>query len=120
VNAVTWALLKEVVVDTTGLSKDVLHAYLGLMALFSFSAILDWPIASFLSWLAVLLLELGNEVMDLVFWYMLDRLEIAQWHDSLSDLIITMILPTIFVLAARGLRHRTVAEATYGACRDRQ
>ena len=114
----TWALLKEVVVDTTGLSKDVLHAYIGLMALFSFSAILDWPIASFLSWLEILLLELGNEVMDLVFWYMLDRLEIAQWHDSLSDLIIPMILPTILVLAARDLRHRTVAEATYGKCRD--
>ena len=116
----TWALLKEAVVDTTGLSKDALHVHLGLIVLFSFSAILNRPIASLLPWLAVLLLELGNEVMDLVFWYMLGKLEIAQWHESLSDLIITMILPTIFVLAARGLRHRTVAEATYGACRDRQ
>jgi hypothetical protein len=100
-----WGVLKEILVEFSGVSKDALHVHIGLIAFFASTFLLKRPAASLLPWLVVLGLELGNEYLDL--FIMRNRPpRITQWGESLRDLFNTMLWPTILMFAAKARQRR--------------
>ncbi len=104
-----WGILKDLLVEVTGTSKDALHVHVGLIAFFATMFLLRRPMASLLPWLVVLVLEVGNEYLDL--FVMRSRPpEVTHWGESLRDVINTMLWPTIMVLFAHARRRREDVE----------
>ncbi len=100
-----WGILKEILVELSGVSKDALHVHIGLIAFFGSAFLLKRSAASILPLLVVLGLELGNEFLDL--FIMRNRPPgLAQWGESLRDLFNTMLWPTILMFGARARQRR--------------
>lgn len=98
---------KLVIVSFVGLEKDALHIYVGLAVFLGFAAIFRKPLRSIGPCLAVLLVAICGELLDM-------RDDIAslgywRWRASLHDIINTQFWPFVFFLLARysALLHRT-------------
>lgn len=78
---------------------DALHPIVGVLLLLVLAALLRRPLASWLPWLALFGLELLNEWADLTGEVWPDRDN--QWGESAKDVLLTMLLPTVLLLAAR-------------------
>lgn len=94
-----WIEAKAFVERFTGISHDALHVILGVALQLLLAALFRSSIARFWPWAVVLLLELGNEWNDLRVerWPSLGE----QLGEGAKDLALTMLLPTILLLAAR-------------------
>lgn len=90
-----WYLVKEPVVAFFGVSKDALHIHFGLAAFVGIAMLcrrrFRHPLL--IGWLAVLLLEIGNEAMDYLDWSMFRP-------DMPSDVINSLFWPSVCCLAA--------------------
>lgn len=80
-------------------SNDALHVVVGFVLFVAAAALLRRPITDWSPWLAVFGLLMINEIIDLT---------VEQWPDwgsqygeGLKDLVLTMALPTLMLLAAR-------------------
>lgn len=93
-----WYGIKLAVVEGTGLSRDLLHVFVGFGALLLAALALRRPLASPLPWLALLLAEAMNEIYDMHRELWPDR---PIWPGSLRDLLVTMAIPTALMLLAR-------------------
>ena len=94
-----WYQVKLFIEHASGISMDALHILVGF-AIYLFAAlVLRRSVASFLPWLATLLLEIGNEALDLhvELWPDLGK----QLGEGAKDIILTMALPTLMMLLAR-------------------
>jgi len=60
-----WYQFKLFIEHASGISMDALHVIVGFVIFFVSARLLKSSIASPLPWLALLLLELGNEAYDL-------------------------------------------------------
>jgi hypothetical protein len=80
--------------------KDALHIYAALLIQVGAAALFRKSLARWLPWLAVLLVELGNEAMDVAFG---EEAHLQQWQlvGARHDIINTMILPTALLLLCR-------------------
>lgn len=90
---------KLAVVAATGLSKDALHVHVGLLVYLAVAVITRRPMRSVIPWLAVLLVALTGEIIDL-------RNELAvvghwRWSASVHDLVNTMLWPTVLFVGLR-------------------
>jgi hypothetical protein len=91
--------LKATIVATTGLSKDALHIYLGLLVLFGVALVLRQSLRSVLPWLAVVLVAVLLELPD-----MRDDFNSVghwRWQASLHDIVNTLFWPTVLLFLAR-------------------
>lgn len=91
--------LKTLIVDHVGLAKDALHVYVALFVFLLACRLFGWPASSFKPWLAVLVVAVLGEALDL-------RHTMAQGYSirldyHWTDLWNTMLVPTILVLVAR-------------------
>jgi hypothetical protein len=82
-----------------GFSHDALHVLVGACLQLLLATLLRTSVRSLKPWALVLVLELLNEVHDL-------RVETwpspaMQWGESAKDVLLTMALPTVLLLAAR-------------------
>lgn len=93
------ALMKMALVSITGLSKDALHIYVGLTALFLAVIILRKPLRSYVPWFLVLGLSVAGELVDLR--DDLIRLGYWRWEAGLHDILNTQFWPTVLLLLAR-------------------
>jgi hypothetical protein len=93
-----WYQIKLLTIETTGLSRDALHILLGTGGHLLAAMVLRRPLASPLPWLCVLVAEALNELWDLNYEDWLDR---PMWPESLEDLWVTMLVPTLLLIAAR-------------------
>lgn len=93
-----WYDIKLAVVEGSGLSRDLLHVFVGFGALVLVALALRRPLASPLPWLLLLAAEAGNELYDLGREQWPDR---PIWPGSLRDLLVTMAIPTALLLLAR-------------------
>ena len=91
--------IKLVIIATTGLSRDALHIYTGLITMFMAALILRRPLRSMVPLVMVLLVASLGETIDLYddiafrgYW---------RWNASLHDLLNTMFWPTLILLLAR-------------------
>ena len=94
--------LKMDIVGLTGLSKDALHVYLGLVAWLLAAALLRRSITTLRPWLAVLVVAIGIECFDAFD----DWVDLGHWRyrASLHDIVNTMFWPTVLALLARYTR----------------
>lgn len=93
-----WYGLKLAVVQATGLSRDLLHVFMGVGAMVLAALVLRRPLSSPLPWAALLIAELANEAYDLHREAWLDR---PMWPASIRDLLVTMAIPTALLLLTR-------------------
>ncbi|HZF94040.1 MAG TPA: hypothetical protein VEZ20_04115 [Allosphingosinicella sp.] len=93
-----WYSAKLLVVEQTDLSRDALHIFFGLAGQVLVALVIRRSLAHPLPWLAVLLFELANEGYDLAREEWTDK---AMWPGSLRDLLVTMAVPTVFLLLTR-------------------
>jgi hypothetical protein len=91
---------KFVVMSLTGLAKDALHIYVALIVFFGSCVLFRWKARDWKPWLLVLLAALAGEVMDLR-----DQAEFYhvafKWGESVKDIVNTLMVPTMILLAAR-------------------
>ncbi len=89
-------------IEATGLSKDALHVYFGMILFVVVRLLWRWRGGWILAWLAVLAMALGVEWLDL-------RMETIEfnirpddehWHDVWN----TMFWPTVLLLIGRWLQ----------------
>lgn len=94
-----WITFKQVVSDFP-LSKDALHIYAALAIQIGACILFRTSLGRILPWLAVLLLELINEALDLLLEPE-DYIHAWQIDGSTHDIINTMALPTMLLLMVR-------------------
>jgi hypothetical protein len=94
--------LKLDIVAATGLSKDALHVYLGLITWLLAAALWRRPVTTLRPWLVALLVAMVVEGFDAFD----DWVQLGRWRymASLHDLINTMFWPTVLSLLARYTR----------------
>ena len=95
----SWQQGKLFIEHWLTISHETLHVFAGLLLWLAFGLFLRRPLTSYWPWLAVFALILWNETVDL--W-------LEQWPDpgqqygeGAKDLLTTMAVPTIIMLAAR-------------------
>jgi hypothetical protein len=94
-----WYQFKLFVEHASGISMDALHIIIGFILYLLAALVLRRSAASGLPWLAVLVLEIGNEAYDLTIerWPNVG----SQLGEGAKDVILTMALPTLIMLIAR-------------------
>jgi hypothetical protein len=91
--------IKLAIVAATGLSKDALHIYVGLVVFLAMAAVLRKPLRSIIPWLVVVAVAIAGEALDM-------RDDVAslgywRWNASLHDILNTIFWPTVLFLLAR-------------------
>jgi uncharacterized membrane protein YqgA involved in biofilm formation len=91
--------LKAAVVSATGLSKDALHVYFGLIVFVAVAAAFRRPFRSIIPWLAVIGVAIVGELVDV-------RDDLAslghwRWSASLHDFVNTIFWPTVLLFLAQ-------------------
>jgi hypothetical protein len=94
-----WYQVKLFIEHASGISMDALHILIGFVLFLLAARLLRTGVASALPWLAVLLLELLNEVYDLhvELWPDLG----SQLGEGAKDILLTMAMPTLLLALAR-------------------
>lgn len=94
-----WSEFKDFGERASGVSHDALHVIAGVLAQLALVALFRTSLARLWPWGLVLLAELVNEWND----YRVERWsEVGlQWGEMTKDLGLTMLLPTVLLLAAR-------------------
>ncbi len=95
-----WYQLKLFAEHSTGVSMDALHVIAGVVLQVLVAALFKSSLARPLPLLAVLALEIVNEANDF-------RVEIwpdpgMQFGEAAKDIILTMLIPTLIFVIARG------------------
>ncbi len=102
--------MKAVAVAATGLAKDALHVHVGLLIFFGVWLVWRGRAATLTAWLAVLVVTLGGEWLDL-------RNERTTGTDvpmaaHIKDIWNTMLWPTLLALLWRWLLERGTRAAS--------
>lgn len=97
----TWYQWKLLLQHATGFSMDALHVIVGVVLQLALAALFRTSVGGLWPWLAVLAIELVNEANDL-------RVETwpapgMQYGESIKDIVLTMLLPTLLLLVSRFL-----------------
>lgn len=89
---------KLAIVAAAGLSKDALHIYVGLAVFLFVAAVARRPLSSLLPLLAVLVVALAGELLDMR--DDLSSLGYWRWSASLHDLLNTILWPGLLCVLA--------------------
>lgn len=95
-----WVTFKNELARLT-VAKDALHIYAAFLIQVCAAMLLRKSLGSVIPWLAVLLVELLNEVGDVLLNPTEEHLQEWQIVGSLHDLVNTMLLPTMLLLIVR-------------------
>lgn len=94
-----WYQVKLFLEHASGISMDALHILIGFAIFVMAGLLLKRSLGTALPWLAVLILELGNEAYDL-------HVELwpdpgSQLGEAAKDIMLTMALPTLVLALVR-------------------
>jgi hypothetical protein len=95
----SWHGAKVFIEHSVSISHDSLHVIVGVLLLLAIAFVSRRPISSVRPWLWVLALILWNETVDL--WIEQWPEPGMQYGESAKDIGLTMLLPTLLMLAAR-------------------
>jgi hypothetical protein len=95
----SWHGGKVFIEHSLSISHDSLHVIVGVELLLGFAMLQRRPITSLRPWLWVLAVILWNEAVDL--WIEQWPQPAMQYGESAKDLLLTMLLPTVLLVAAR-------------------
>lgn len=94
-----WFTIKMWIEHSVPFDSKALHPITGVVIQLAFAAVFRSSVSRLLPWLMVLALELANEWTDLTVEVWPDRA--LQVRGSISDVALTMVLPTLLLLAVR-------------------
>lgn len=94
-----WYEIKTFVEHSFAFSDDALHVWVGVLLQLGVAAVTKRPISSWTPWLAVFGFEIANELSD--FWFERWPDTAMQVGEGAKDLILTMLLPTVLLIATR-------------------
>ena len=97
-----WHAIKMFIERLAYVSTDSLHVIAGVLLQLLFAMVLRRPISTWLPWLLVFAALLFNEAVDL--WVEQWPSLAEQLGESAKDVLLTMFLPTVLMLAARSRR----------------
>ena len=91
-----WGSFKQDLINATGLSKDALHIYLGVLLLVAFAFCLRRRINDPVAWLCVLAAVVANEFADYVHYLGSDHryVTFTLW-DAATDVINSLAIPAL-------------------------
>jgi hypothetical protein len=95
----SWHQGKLFVEHSTTISHDTLHVLAGVALLLVLAFVLRRPITSWRPWLWLFALALWNETVDL--WVERWPDPGMQYGEGAKDLMLTMLVPTLLMTAAR-------------------
>jgi hypothetical protein len=95
----SWYQIKLFLQHSAGITMDATHVIVGVLILLLAARLTRRSVADPLPWLCVFVLELINEASDL--WGEQWPEPGMQYGESAKDILLTMFLPTILLLAAR-------------------
>lgn len=81
------------------IEHGTLHVIVGVLLWLAFALLVRRPITAWLPWLLVFAVILWNEIVDL--WLEVWPEPGRQYGEGVKDLLLTMFVPTILMLAAR-------------------
>lgn len=96
-----WFQIKLFLTEASGVSRDALHAHIGLSVMLAAALALRRPLGDPVPWLAALVVAAANEWYDLSYELWPERE--LQWQAAWHDLVNTMVQPTLLLAAARFL-----------------
>jgi len=90
----------KVLASQMAVEKDALHVYAAFFIQIAAAALFRKSLAHWLPWLAVLAVEIGNEILDIQFG---EEAHLQSWQlaGARHDLVNTMVLPTLLLLLCR-------------------
>jgi hypothetical protein len=95
----SWHQGKLFIEHAVAISHDTLHAFVGVLVWLALPPIVRRPLSSLRPWLWVLALILWNETVDL--WTEQWPDPGMQYGEGAKDVLLTMFLPTVLMLALR-------------------
>src|SRR5215213_9431909 len=112
-----WHRAKMFIEHAIFFSSDALHVLVGTIVWVAIAVLWRRPLSDWRPWLAVFVLLLLNEAVDL----QVERWPDAamQYGESAKDLLLTMILPTLLMLLVRS-NPRLFSASGRGAMRRRR
>ena len=96
-----WFTVKIAFLELSGLPRDMLHIYAGVLGQLAAAALFRRPIASVLPLIPLLAFELVNEWYDMQSFGGAAAVPEDFWGAAASDIIHTMALPVVLCLVAR-------------------
>lgn len=113
-----WVETKHFIERSVSLSPDALHVIAGVMMQVAAALLLRKPLTSWWPWLVVLVFTSSNEIIDL--WFERWPSSGMQLGEGFKDLLLTMLLPTMLLLASRRFpRHFEPSSSTSTETVDR-
>lgn len=94
-----WYQFKLLIEHASGISMDALHILAGVGLQLSFAGLFRTSLASWRPWLFVFFLLVANEAGDL--WVEQWPEPGMQYGESLKDVFVTMVVPSMLMLGAR-------------------
>ena len=98
-SAERWYEAKLFIEHAVAVSHDSLHVLTGVLIQLAIALVTRRPIGSWLPWTAVLIFTLANEAVDL--WVERWPNPGMQFGEGVKDVVLTILLPTILLMAAR-------------------
>ncbi len=95
----SWYQAKQFLEHAVSVSNDALHVVLGVLVQLVAGLLLRRPLSALTPWLAALALTIWNEAVDL--WSEQWPEAAMQYGEGAKDVLLTMLLPTALLLAAR-------------------
>ncbi len=95
----SWHQAKLFIEHSVTVSNDALHVLVGVLVWLAIALLLRRPISSWHVWLWLFALIAWNETVDL--WIDKWPEPGMQYGEGAKDLVLTMLLPTVLMLAAR-------------------
>lgn len=110
-----WIALKIQIETLTGLHRDALHVYAGLIGVILAAAVLRRTVASPWPWLLVLIVECSNEFWDIFADGLVEQWEIdGTTHDLWNTMLAASILPLLSRFASSLLTNQVPDPAQPG------
>jgi hypothetical protein len=95
----SWHQGKVFIEHTVAIEHDTLHVIVGMLLWLALALLLRRPITSWVPWLLVFAVILWSEIVDL--WFEIWPEPGRQYGEGVKDLLLTMFVPTVLMLAAR-------------------
>lgn len=95
----SWHQGKVFIEYTFRIEHGTLHVMVGMLLWLAFALLLRRPVTSWVPWLLVFAVILWNEIVDL--WIEIWPTPGRQYGEGMKDLLLTMFVPTVLMLAAR-------------------